>query len=67
MEYNKTHRRVLALIAFIALLLAALLLTPLPKAKKVRASRIHQGVNTIANPFITVPGTNALPTATSNK
>jgi hypothetical protein len=65
MEKNKTHWGVLALIAFIALLLAALLLPPLPKAK-ARASRI-QAVNTIASPFITMPSTNALPTATTNK
>jgi hypothetical protein len=62
MENNKTHWRVLALIAFVALLVALLLLPPLPEAKR-RASRIHQAVNTIASPFISMPSTNALPAA----
>jgi len=62
-ENKKTHSGVLALIAFIALLFAALLLLPPLKAEaKTKASRI-QSVNTIASPFITMPSTNALPTA----
>ena len=65
MGNNKTHWGVLVLIAFIALFLAALLLPPLPRAKP-RASRI-QAVNRIASVTFTLPGTNALPTATTNK
>jgi hypothetical protein len=65
MENNETNWGALALIACFALLLAALLLPPLPKAK-ARALRI-QGVNTIPSAFVTTPSTNAPPTATTNK
>ncbi len=53
------------LFAFIALLLAALLLPPLPKAK-ARPSRI-QAVNHVASVSLTLPGTNAPPAAATNK
>jgi len=65
MENNKTHWEVLALVVFVALLLTALLLPPLPKAK-ARASHI-QAVNHIASVSMTMPSTNALPTATTKK
>ena len=65
MENKKIHWGVLALLAFIALLLAAHILPPLPKAK-ARASRIG-AVNRVACVSFTMPSTNALPPATSNK
>ena len=65
MKNKNTRWGVLALIAFIALLLAALLLPPLPKAK-ARARRI-QAENRIANFSATMPITNAPPSATTNK
>jgi hypothetical protein len=65
MGNSKKPWGVVALIVFIALFVAALLLPPLPRAK-ARASRI-QTVNRIANVTFTLPGTNALPTATTNK
>ena len=65
MDNKRIHWAVLALIAFMVLLLAGLLLPPLPKAK-ARPSRI-QAVNNIASVSITMPSTNALPTNTTNK
>jgi hypothetical protein len=53
------------LFAFIALLLAALLLPPLPKVK-ARPSR-NQAVNNVASVSLTLPGTNAPPAAATNK
>ena len=65
MGSSKKHWGVLVLIVFIALFLAALLLPPLPRAK-ARASRV-QTVNRIPSVTFTLPGTNALPTPTTNK
>ena len=65
MKNKNTRWGVLALIAFIALLLAALLLPPLHKAK-ARAPRI-QAENRIPNFAATMPITNAQPAAGSNK
>ena len=65
MKNKNTRWGVLALIAFIALLLAALLLPP-PTRAKARASRI-QAVNHVASVSLTIPSTNALPTVTTNK
>jgi len=62
METNRTRRGVLALIAFVALLLGALLLPPLPKAP-ARASRIH-GVNHIASVSLALPSAKTLPAGT---
>lgn len=59
------NRRWGVLVAFIALLLAAYLLPPLPKPK-ARALRI-QTVNHVASISITTPGTNGLPAATKSK
>jgi len=60
---NKNKRWGLA--AFIALLLLAYLLPPVPKPK-ARASRI-QSVNHVASVSFTLPDTNAVPTATKSK
>jgi hypothetical protein len=65
MENKNTRWGVLALIAFITLLLAALLLPPLPKAK-ARAMRIR-AENRVVNFSAMMPITNAPPTATTNK
>ncbi len=53
------------LVAFLALLLAACLLPPLPRPK-TRGSRI-QTVNNVASVSLTLPGTNGLPAGTKNK
>jgi hypothetical protein len=53
------------LVAFIALLLAACLLPPLPRSK-ARGSRI-QSVNQVARVSRTLPGTNGLAAATRSK
>ena len=65
MNKKKTHSGVLALVALIALLLAAYALPPLSKPK-ARPSRVT-GVKNISSVAMTIPSTNALPTATSNK
>ena len=53
------------LLVFIALLLSALLLPPLPRTK-ARAQRIHT-VNQVDRIYFTLPNTNALPAATQDK
>jgi hypothetical protein len=60
METNRTLWGVLTLTAFIALLLAALLLPPLPKGP-TRVSRIH-GVNHIASASLPLSSAKPLPT-----
>ena len=64
-QRRRASRLGLWLFAFIALLLAALLLPPLPKVK-ARPSRI-QAVNHVASVSLTLPGTNAPPAAATSK
>jgi hypothetical protein len=63
MKKKKLKRRIQALLAFIALVLAALVLPPLPKPR-ARASRI-QTVNHVGSVSMTTPSTNALPDTTT--
>lgn len=65
MNNKKPQWGIVALLALIALLLAAFVLPPLPKPK-ARASRIT-GVNNIWSVTMTIPNTNAPPSATLNK
>jgi len=62
MKNKKPQWGILALLALIALLLAAIVLPPLPRPK-ARASRIT-GVNNISSFAMTIPSTNTPPTAT---
>jgi len=63
MKSKKPHCTILALVAFIALLLAAYVLPPLPKPK-ARASRITT-VNNISS--FSMTSTNALATVAPSK
>lgn len=65
MKNKKLQWGILALLALIALLLAGLFLPPLAKAK-ARTSRIQTARNVVSVPM-TIPSTNALPTAATNK
>jgi hypothetical protein len=62
-SFKKPQRGILALLALVSLLLAALVLPPLPKPK-ARASRI-QTVNHVASVSMTIPSTNAPPNETT--
>jgi hypothetical protein len=65
MKNKKLQWGILALLALIALLLAGLLFPPLAKTK-VQASRIQTAKNVVSVP-VTLPSTNPLPTAATNK
>ena len=60
MKTKRTHWGVLALITFIAMLLGAYILPPLP-TERVRPRRIQQAVNNIAPVFGVQPSTNPAP------
>jgi hypothetical protein len=63
MENRKTHWAVLAVLAFIVLLLMPHILLPAPKARALRI----RAENRVINFSATMPISNALPTATTNK
>jgi asparagine N-glycosylation enzyme membrane subunit Stt3 len=60
MKNKKLQWGIVALLTVVALLLAAVVLPPLPKPK-ARASRIS-AVNHVASVSMTLPSTNTLPT-----
>jgi hypothetical protein len=70
MENKRPHWAVLALVVFIVLVLAALLLPPLAKSKarsrKTPAVNSISGFSAISSFSISLPSTNARPAATSN-
>jgi hypothetical protein len=66
MKTERTHWGVLALIAFIALLLGASILLPPIRTVRVRAQRV-QAVNNIAPVFVMQQSTSPAPAAPTKK